>query len=449
MNFHLCTVVISCSILFASCDTTDLMKLDYVNPTHDIPIMDIWASEADLWDDSLGIYVVGIGLSENWQGIKANYFSAKKIPVHVRYFIDDSLVIDQSSLLNISGGGSRKQAQKSFNISSKSYFKYPFFNSKPINEFKSLRLRVSGQDWSSTMLRDGLMHTLIEKTNIDYQAYQPVVLYLNGKYWGVYNLREKFSKHYLKQNHLNLIGKVDLLEKDAEVKSGDSDHYNQMISYINNNDLQMDSVFTQVQNWIDLPNFIDYYCAQIYFANTDWPGNNVKFWRAKKQDAKWRWFLHDTDLGFAFAPIFGHPGGVDHNTISFALNNSSTIHHNQAWSTFLFRNLLANSSFKNDFLTSFTHHLNSTFHPDTVMHTIDSLSLSIESEMPRHINRWAVEDDFAIQNMDNWMTNILKLKHFAKHRPAVIRRFIMEEFDLSDEDWFLLGQKKRVPKGTL
>ena len=208
---------------------------------------------------------------------------------------------------------------------------------------------------------------LNENTHIDHQAYQPVVVlvvvYLNNNYWGVYNFREKFSKHYLKQNHLKLTGKIDLLENDSQVKSADNNHYTELINFIKNNDLQNDSNYKQIQNWIDLLNFIDYYCAQIYFANTDWPGKNVKFWRAKNEPSKWRCFLHDTDLGFALAPIWGFPGGLEHNTIDFALNDGSTEFHNQAWSTLLFRSLLTNSNFKNTFLNSFAGHLNSTFHP--------------------------------------------------------------------------------------
>ena len=444
MNFHLCAVLISSIVLLVSCDESDFSKSN-----HQLPIIEITASDVDLWDDSLGIYVDGIGVGENWQGLKANYFSGKKIEIQIRYFVEDSLVLNQTALMNVSGGGSRKQAQKSFNISSKEHFKYPLFKSKSIRDFKSLRLRVSGQDWSSTMLRDGLMHTLIENTHIDYQAYQPVVVYLNNNYWGIYNLREKFSKHYLKQNHHELTGKIDLLENNAQVKSGDNKQYTQLIDFIKNNDLQNDSIYMQIQNWIDLPNFIDYYCAQIYFANTDWPGNNVKFWRAKNEPSKWRWFLHDTDLGFALAPIWGHPGGLEHNTIAFALNDGNTVFHNQSWSTLLFRTLLTNSNFKNAFLSSFAGHLNSTFHPNTVVHAIDSLAGAIESEIPRHINKWSVTEDLAIQSIDDWESAILKLKLFGRKRPAIIRRYLMDNFNLSAEDWDLLGQKKESQKGTL
>ena len=45
------------------------------------------------------------------------------------------------------------------------------------------------------------------------------------------------------------------------------------------NDLSRSENWNWIEERVDLENFIDYYCAQIYFANTDWPGNNIKYWK--------------------------------------------------------------------------------------------------------------------------------------------------------------------------
>ena len=91
------------------------------------------------------------------------------------------------------------------------------------------------------MLRDALMHTLVSETNIDVQAYQPVILYLNGSYWGIYNMREKFNKYYLKQHHL--INKVDILENNSQLIEGCIDEYNELSMFAKHNDL------TKYENW--------------------------------------------------------------------------------------------------------------------------------------------------------------------------------------------------------
>ena len=170
--FSLCSLY-SCS------NITEQTHLRVAKSQHDLPVFSIQANFKDLFDESIGIYVEGIGIGKNWQGQKANYFSNRKINIDLAFYEEGELLLRQKAKMKVSGGGSRKQPQKSFNLSCKDGFSYPFFKHLPFYHYKSLRLRVSGQDWRETHIRDGLMHTLVAKTNIDIQAYQPVILYLN------------------------------------------------------------------------------------------------------------------------------------------------------------------------------------------------------------------------------------------------------------------------------
>jgi hypothetical protein len=420
-------------LLCVSCTQQNADKIhdSVVLNSHDLAVLSIVADSIDLWGDSVGVYVKGVGNSSNWQGQKANYFSGKKIQIDLAYYVDGRQVLRQEAGLKVSGGGSRKQPQKSFNIFSDEQFSYPFFKQKQLTDFSHFRLRVSGQDWRETLLRDALMHALVSETAIDAQAYQPVVVYLNGNYWGVYNLREKFNARYLEQNHG--VSRCDILERNGKLRKGDTLHYQQMLRFIEKHDLAVDSHYQQVLAWVDTDNFMDYYCAQIYFANTDWPGNNVKYWRPRTETGKWRWFIHDTDLGFGFAPIWGHPGGVEHNTLKYALNDSATMHHNPIWSTFMFRNLLKNTQFKQEFIRKFAQHLQTTFQPKRVHEVIDSLSAVIAPEMPQHIERWKKTAPYALQSMEQWGWQLQELKDFATKRPAIVEKQLQEQFNLKEE----------------
>ena len=422
-------IFVTSLFLLGSCSSPVEQIHDKVSKyKHKIPIISIVADSLELFDDSIGIYSKGIGTAENWQGYKANYFSGKKITIDMIYFINEKVALSQEAKIKVSGGGSRKQPQKSFNLSCEEGFAFPFFSNLPYEHYKSLRLRVSGQDWRETILRDALMHTLVSNTQIDVQAYQPVVVYLNGKYWGIYNIREKFNKAYLQQHHN--VDEVDILERNSKLIEGSDDEYLELLTYVQENDLTQNKHWNWIEERVDLENFIDYFCAQIYFANTDWPGNNIKYWKAR--DAKWRWFLHDTDLGFAFAPIWGHPGGVKHNTLQFVLNDSATIHHNQAWSTLLFRKFLNNEQFKQEFIRKFAQHLEVTFHPERVVRTIDSLAANIKDEMPRHIYRWKDEADYALQSVEDWQSELDVLRSFALQRPAIVRTHFQMQFNQTE-----------------
>ena len=253
-------------------------------------------------------------------------------------------------------------------------------------------------------------------------------MYLNEKYWGIYNIREKFNKAYLQKHHN--VDEVDILEKNSKLIEGSSDEYLELLAYVQDNDLSRNEHWNWIEERVDLENFIDYYCAQIYFANTDWPANNIKYWKAS--DGKWRWFLHDTDLGFAFAPIWGHPGGVNHNTLQFVLNDSATTHHNQPWSTLLFRKFLNNEQFKQEFIRKFVKHLEVTFHPERVVKTIDSLAANIKDEMPRHIDRWKDEADYALQSVEDWQSELDFMKSFALQRPTIVRKHLQMQFKYTE-----------------
>lgn len=430
LNINKYLILLCINLIFSCSTTNDRIHNKVGKNKHQLPIISIIADSKELFGDTIGIYSKGIGIAENWQGIKANYFSKKKIKINIAYFINNKTVLTQTAKMKVSGGGSRKQPQKSFNISSEHNLNYPFFQELPFENYKSLRLRVSGQDWRETHLRDALMHTLVSNTNIDTQAYQPAILYLNGEYWGIYNIREKFNKTYLYQHHG--VKEIDALEQNTKLIEGSDKNYKELLEFIKYKDLNNKENWKWIVEQVDIDNFIDYYCSQIYFANTDWPGNNIKYWKSKK--GKWRWFLHDTDLGFAFAPIWGHPGGLSHNTLRFALNDSPTTNHNQPSSTLLFRKFLDNEKFKQNFTSKFYEHLNVTFQSERVISIIDSLANNIAQEIPQHINRWKNEADYLFQSIEEWEKELEVLRDFSRKRPEIVRSHLQKEFNLRQEN---------------
>ena len=132
----------------------------------------------------------------------------------------------------------------------------------------------------------------------------------------------------------------------------------------------------------NINNFIDYYIAQIYYANTDWPGNNIKFWSPHTADGKWKWILYDTDFGF------GLVNWVGHNTLAFALEANGPGWPNPPWSTFLFRSLMENEEFQIKFINHFCYYLNTRFKAFSVVEHISNVVNHISPEMPSHISRW-------------------------------------------------------------
>lgn len=416
----------------------------------DLPVFSLVTDPDNLFDEEIGIYT-----DEN----ATNRGSDWERPVHLDFFeTGGNLALEQELGVRIHGGASRGYVQKSLRLYAKSeydtenYMAYDFFNGLEkmngegtLTEFKRLLLRNSGNDWSQTMFNDGLMQSLVEPFGtVDTQAYRPAIVFLNGEYYGVQNIRERFDEYYLK-THYN-IDKNDLaiLEYDGSLyRGGNSDtyHYRNMIKYIQENGLEKEKNFKYIQTLMDTENFRDYFAAEIFFGNRDWPHNNIKFWRKTTdnyekdapygQDGRWRWLLFDTDHGFYYSdePFGAKPYPINHlhNTIDYVMDEYDGRTGTQTWPNFLFRSLMSNQEFKNDFLNRMNDLMNSYFSEKVTSQKIDEMSQDLENEIPHQIDRWG-----AIESVDEWKMFIDNKYTFSKERPKTLRGFIMDEFDIDN-----------------
>jgi hypothetical protein len=201
---------------------------------------------------------------------------------------------------------------------------------------------------------------VVKNLNIDRLAYQPSTVYLNGGYWGIMNIRDKPNEHYFKSTHNVDPDNLILLEGNASVIHGSNEGYNNLLSFIESNDLSVEENYNHVAGQIDISCFIDYQLTQIFINNRDWPGNNIKYWKSNTPNGKWRWLLFDTDFGF------GLYDGLDfmQDGITFATERYGPDWPNPPWSTFLLRKLLNSTTFKNQFINRMADLMNTTFLPD-------------------------------------------------------------------------------------
>lgn len=257
-----------------------------------------------------------------------------------------------------------------------------------------------------------------------------MVIFLNGEYYGIENLREKLNEHYIAANHDVKASNVNMIKtfKKPIVVSGDSIAYTSLIQFVENNDLSDDSIYTIASSKIDIENYIDYNITEVFCANHDWPGNNGKFWRLNVQSGKWRWIIVDMDYGF------GIVGKYNFNTVDYIMTETGKA-MNQPWSTLLFRSLMKNDEFRSQFLHRFSYHLNNTFTTGRVIKVIDSLKANLTPEMPAHINKWHNKN--GIQSMSNWEDKIEVMREFARKRPTYLRQYISDVFELNDTCQFM------------
>lgn len=410
-----------------------------VNEITTLPIFSITTDPKNLWDLDTGIYVEGRNYSWGWGN--GNFWQDWEKEAFIEFFEQDrSVKIAQTAGLKITGALSRTASQKSLRlIARRSYgepkFDYRFFKNKNINQFNEIKLRSAGNDWASTMMKDGSLQTIIAgQMDIDYQSYRPSIVYLNGEYWGIHNIREMIGDDYIEENHGFDKNNLDFITQTGTVKEGDSKAYTDLLTFVTTKDMTNADNYATAAEKIDVQEYINYNVAEIFYANIDWPAGNIKYWRPRIPGGIWRWIIFDQDLAFDY---------VWHNTLEWATLEDPP---DYPGSTDLFKSFMKSPEFSDRFLSTMLAHLNSTFDADRMIGVIDSLQRNIAGEMAlRHIQRWIGHHGWTfmdpvlgyietpwLASYDDWLTNVDKLRYFASNRKPYILGFLKSFYGLED-----------------
>jgi len=403
--------------------------------TFDMAVVAISANPDDFFGFERGIYVKGCCAAETppYQG--ANFWKKWERPINIEFYEPDGTVgFNQPAGVRIFGGFSKGWPMKSLAIIAREKygpkrFKYQLFPNKDIKKFKSFVLRNSGGDFNKTHFRDAFMTDLVEPLDMEIQAYRPVVVYINGEYWGIHNLREKITEHYLANNCGVDKDSVDLMRHRGDVQFGSNKEYKKLLAFLEKNSFVENEMIRELNTWMDIDNYINYNIAEIYIDNRD-AGGNIRYWRERKEGARWRWIFYDTDLSFGISDWKAYKV----NTLHQMTTASTEIWPNPAWSTFIIRKLLENDSIKQVYSNRFADHLNSIFLPKNVIFKIDSIQNLIRNEMQYHTQRWPS------LSLKSWEKNVQVLRDFATYRPAAMRGFILEKFGWDDTVYVGLGE---------
>jgi len=281
----------------------------------------------------------------------------------------------------------------------------------------------------------------LKNLDVDRQYYRPAILFINGEYWGIHNIRDRYDEHYINARYGLEEHEMTMLENNASFKFGNEagrEHYVSMINYMNSYNLANQQYFDEVAKRMDIESFTDFQLTNIFSMNTDWPGNNTLMWRyltdqfdpnaLNGRDGRWRWMLLDLDFGFGL-PFFYVPGvdqGPAHNTLAFALATNGPSWPNPPWSTAILRNLLKNQSYMYFFINRFCDLLNTDFSESTVIESIDSIRNILQPEMEEHILRWRRP-----VTIYDWFQNVENMRSFAQERPGYIRQHLNSYFQLN------------------
>lgn len=335
---------------------------------------------------------------------------------------DGTKVIAQKCLMKLAGHSTREhEGQKGFSLRAKKeygegHFKYPLFSNRDYTEYKSFVLRASGQDCRQSFMRDSVLSALAADTGVLYRETEVSVVYVNGKYWGVYNMRERISDDMIAQYH----GWDD--PHDVEIGEGkgtSSEGFSQMMRWVRSHDLSSAANLEKLRQMIDVENYLEYVILEMYANNQDL--GNVAFYRNPKADNLWRWALFDLDLSYQLSG--DNVTGWLHGDTVGSITEQSNV---------LFRALMKNADMRDWFLRRFGQLLATTFSAENVTGKIQERYTVLQPEMAAECKRW----DWTLAT---WKHYGQKITNYAKQRPKNLIGYLADNFDLTPaqvQDYF-------------
>ncbi len=351
-------------------------------------VLSLTADPEDLFDLKSGMYGNGIKYEEYLaeggmeKGIILDSYTDADGGVHHRYmasnaygrgrewekrasisYFDEthSFCFSQDAGIRIAGNSTRGMPQKSFHIFARDIYDesavlpYSFFDDGSF--YSSVKIRNGGGKAAGLKFLDAFLEEAAGcRDSVSVQRSKPCVVFLNGEYWGIYNIRERYDEEYVGTRFQIDPDKVMLVKAGnaATDLEGTAEAYQYMLDVITECDLVYEDTYALASGLADMQSLIDYCCINLYLDNRDVAfGYNTAMWRSVQEgtpysDGKWRFMIYDLDE-------CAHP---DSNRWD---GREKWMEENALFSEPAVRSLLDNEGFRRQFCISFMDIANTVF----------------------------------------------------------------------------------------
>jgi len=427
----------------------DANKAYLIDEDLNIPALFMTTAPNNFFDDEIGIYVVGTnGITDGCVAFPANFAQDWERPANLKMILPDGVVaFDENVGVKITGACSRNFPMKSLAINLREQLygdgkiEYPIFSNRENNDdFFRLKLRNSGQDFSRLGFRDLLNQRILTgKLDVETQAGQPTMLFLNGEFWGIYNIREKYTKYYFNENKGTSLNKVNIVKSPglpyADVKEGTDAEFNVLFDWMQTADLSDQSQFDNFANEVDVNEFINYWSVMTFMANCDFPNNNITVWKERKAGKKWRYGIADTDCSTHIDFTAAQLSYQHFNTLE-AITDPVNITPPYNFDAVLFlRKAFENEAFYQEFAQRTCSIMDIIYNSDSVTATIDETVELFTPNAARHIARWdGVDPAYSVMggSIIAWEGWINEYRGFYLERPGYMREHIADKFGFGE-----------------
>ena len=439
------TTVLRCVTYVDGAYRSEMLNRTYVFETQpSLPALFVTTDPESMFNLDTGLYMTGDGAQMMEPHKGANYWSNRELPVYVE-LVEPGAKQPGFGIMGdfkISGQYSRAKEKKSFSVTFREQYgekrlKYNLFPDHPeLTKFKAFSVRNFGNNCGNDYVRDRVGTQISEGLDVDYQRGRYVIVYYNGVYYGIHDMRERNNEYYYETKYGLDANDIDLLDAHDEATAGSSADYVAMMDWLQSNSLTDAANYKKIADQIDIDNYINYMQTEMFVNNRDWPHNNMKKWRVASQKTKWKWFIYDTDFGFGTnysmntTNIFSYVTSASGTEMAagFGMGGGS----GNARETLLLRKLLENASFARAFVNRFVVLLASYFTSDRILDMVNNLQSQVQSEMARDQEFWGF-------NASSMEQDLATIKSFASSRQQQITTEMETFFSLNSPAPLTIG----------
>lgn len=364
--------------------------------------------------------------SSNGMMAPNNYKKDWEYPANVEYFDPDGTrKLDQLAGVAVSGATSRMYTQKSMVFfARKAYGKESFpFNPFPHRDYDSVKAFVL-RNAGSEGLRDGVRFMDLFMTRLAMNSAapvsdgQPVLVYINGKFWGHCNIRERLNKHYFAAQagitDEDVVDQIDILNDDGTAANGSAKDYRALSRYMARTDLNDPEALEYVLSQLDVDSLFDYAAYNMICGNRD--VSNTRFFRIP--GGKWTWTLYDLDTALQST------GAAPVTYFMQSVESKSVVDFDHV----PFAALMKVPAMKDKFLRRMSEILMEDFNYAFLTEELDRWHAQMAPFIEQHATRWS------FLTMKSWTENVEKMRKRLRERPKEVLEAVQQRFRLSDED---------------
>jgi hypothetical protein len=414
-----------------------ITKSYFIHTNYKMPVIALTFDSEQLFDPVEGLYMKGPDVlpDDTWPFWKANYYQGSyyykgsqlieswedyEKKVHIEYFDHDkNLILDIDAGLEMTGVWSRAFPKKSFNIKTRNEYgvneiNYPLFEDNIYDTYDGITLRAGAEDRSRVHNEILYMAWRDAKLRTDMQAYKPVVLLLNGAYWGIYSMYERKDNDLIKNRYG--YEDIDLIADWGLVKDGSMDAFQALLNYMNDNDINAPGVYDDILQKINIGNFMDHCLMQVYSSHGD--PNNVRYWRPRTSEGQWHWIIYDFD----WLNSYEDTTLSDYAAIT-QVNSIKQLGY-----------MLQHPEFRNSFINRLADFLNTTGRAENMLAYIETSKHDIETEIEADIARWVDWENMEGKinyNMGSYQWEVNWMTDFVKNRPEYLFQEIVNLYSPS------------------